>query len=214
MKQIFITSLCLFLVACVDSAPVRLPNPNFETVIDPALSPYTDTFLNAAQGYGIQPNMNITVKFGTRPLIPNQMNVVGVCWRGSSAGGVLSARVEIAEDYWNTATELMKNHLIYHELGHCLLHRNHLTTTINYNNGGSNLETPVSLMFPNIFSVGSWEPFVSTNWAFYLDELFTSNYSPMLSFGPVYNLGNGATEHGLAGEEIIQVINEDGSCDH
>lgn len=210
MKKILITSLCLFLVACSDDAPINLPNPNFKTVIDPALTPYTQTFLDHAANYGVSLNMNITVKFASRPLIPGQMNIVGVCWRETSAGGSLSARVEIAEDYWASSTELMRNHLIYHELGHCLLYRNHLTTTITQNS----LETPVSLMFPNIFSIGSWENFVSTNWAFYLDELFTSNYSPMLSFGPIYNLGNGAVDHQLAGEEIIQVINEDGSCQH
>jgi len=46
---------------------------------------------------------------------------IGVCYTWDSG----HAEVEIDPDFWKVATELEKKALIYHELGHCELGRDH-----------------------------------------------------------------------------------------
>lgn len=209
--KILLTLAFVFLAGCNDS-PKTLDNPDFKTVVDPALESYFQTFTSYAKGYGRPLSMNIEVAFASRPLIPNQMNVVGVCVKYSGSAYIYkTAKVYIAEDYWQTISETTREHLMFHELGHCLLDRGHTTTSIAWTTGGQSYETPISLMYPNMFSQNPiFTPFVQNNFSAYLDELFTLNFQSLLAFGPIYNQGNSAS--GFV--ESVQVMTEDGSCDH
>ena len=49
----------------------------------------------------------------------------GMCHRISYGGRVVYAYIEIDKEYWGRASELQKINLIFHELGHCALNRDH-----------------------------------------------------------------------------------------
>ena len=52
-------------------------------------------------------------------------NVQGQCFRNEKK----PRKVIIDTEYWNTATQLRKEFIIFHELGHCFLNRDHLNTS-------------------------------------------------------------------------------------
>ncbi len=64
--------------------------------------------------------------------------VVGLCSIKSNQ----SPRITIDRTYWEGATDVAKENLAFHELGHCILKRDH--------NDRKDQGVPVSLMFPNL----------------------------------------------------------------
>ncbi|NJO65047.1 MAG: hypothetical protein HC836_45145 [Richelia sp. RM2_1_2] len=70
-------------------------------------------------------------------------NVVGVCYYWSNGG----RSVKISKEFWALSHDLERESLIFHELGHCSLNRDHTTETIAYNN----YSVPRSIMYPYIF---------------------------------------------------------------
>lgn len=70
--------------------------------------------------------------------------------------------IMIDEEWWNKASDVHREQLIFHELGHCRLHRSHLETY-----DGS---FPISLMYPKMGMISSWH--YRTNRLKYFDELF------------------------------------------
>lgn len=71
--------------------------------------------------------------------------------------------VTIDEDYWNQASQLWREMVVFHELGHCALDRGHLETE---NSNGACL----SIM--NSGTSGCNLRYNNTNREYYLDELF------------------------------------------
>lgn len=72
--------------------------------------------------------------------------------------------VRISSDFWATATDTSKEILTLHELGHCLLNRNHDTNLV-----PSMGNIPESIMYPTILT--DYEYLANKN--YYLQELFT-----------------------------------------
>lgn len=67
--------------------------------------------------------------------------------------------------FWSMATDIQKEIVMFHELGHCVLDRRHLpglTQVGNYPNG------PISLMFPTPYG---YEPVFEENKNYYYKEL-------------------------------------------
>jgi hypothetical protein len=70
---------------------------------------------------------NITVDLSREGIIGtiesiNDDNVAGSC----SYGGYSRSHVRIDEDFWNRASFFAREMIVFHELGHCFLFRDHL----------------------------------------------------------------------------------------
>lgn len=52
--------------------------------------------------------------------------------------------IQIDPDFWNKSSNEQREELLFHELGHCILGRDHIETMLKYN-------TPKSVMYPYVF---------------------------------------------------------------
>jgi len=88
--------------------------------IDEALAPYFERF--AAEGTSRGHEIDLAAKRIEGFLIDiEEANVAGQCSYSTSS----TRKVNIDRTYWNSATDLEKEFLIFHELGHCYLERAH-----------------------------------------------------------------------------------------
>ena len=79
-------------------------------------------------------------------LLPN--NVDAVCWSNNGIG----QKVEIRRSRWNDLSEESREQLIYHELGHCVLNKEHHN---GYEDGSTGYWCPSSIMNP--FTFTEWQ---------------------------------------------------------
>lgn len=89
---------------------------------------------------------------------------IGVCTTETDATPV----IRIAPRYWAQCTTLDKETLMDHELGHCVLLRDHDATKIKMSN---NEIIPKSIMYPDDFD----DMIYYNNRDYYLDELFSGD---------------------------------------
>lgn len=102
---------------------------NLDLFIDSSLQEYFDRF--AVEGA----TRNVTVDFTASRIagylrIITQSGVIGQCAHSDSKPNT----VIIDKLYWNTATDLEKEFVVFHELGHCVLNREHLDEADNQGN--------------------------------------------------------------------------------
>ncbi len=88
---------------------------------DAVLQPYFDIFKEEAELRGFAVDYEAERIEGLLQQIPNS-NVQGQCFHNTSK----PKKVVIDVDYWNNANESQKEFIIFHELGHCFLDRDHL----------------------------------------------------------------------------------------
>jgi len=91
-----------------------------EVETDPELIPYFDLFASEAAERGITVDYEASRVEGEIQDI-NDPAVLGQCFRNQDR----PRKVIIDETYWAGATELEREFLIFHELGHCFLDRDH-----------------------------------------------------------------------------------------
>lgn len=97
--------------------------PNFH-VKDPAFLPYLATFMADAAQYGVHPETSkLTIEFDNSLIFPE----VAQCREYKNGAKV----VIVDKAYWNRTSEMAREAAIYHELGHCLLGREHTNVVIN-----------------------------------------------------------------------------------
>lgn len=128
------------------------------TDIDDTLRPYYDDFAREAQARGIE------VDYGDVPISASlsqtlNVNVAGTCLRRDNAEN----EIRINRNYWNSADELEREFVMFHELGHCFLNRDHTEET--YPDG-----TCISIMASGTGSCD--ENYTELTRSDYLDELF------------------------------------------
>lgn len=87
---------------------------------------------------------------------------VGVCTMYSDGNW----EITVDREYWNTASKESRIGLIFHELGHCILHRQHEEQYVVTQN---NDQIPKSLMYPYNFYDIEYSDF----WDYYSKELFS-----------------------------------------
>jgi hypothetical protein len=108
MKKILYLILILTFISCNkdEYQNSELYNIEFE--------PYLNSFLEEGllRGYNLTNN---NINFYLADIDVN--DAVGLCYQNE--------KIVIDRDYWNNAREESKEHLIFHELGHCFLKRNH-----------------------------------------------------------------------------------------
>lgn len=125
--------------------------PESRLEIDPELQPFVDTFVKEALDRGrVLIINNIVVKFGE----PNLPKAVGVCVNS------LTPVIKIQKSFFDGNDSSIREVLLFHELGHCILHKNHDTAFV--------AGFPKSIMFPEVISGWHYEH----NRKEYLDELF------------------------------------------
>lgn len=126
--------------------------------IEPELLPYVRSF-EAAYGKSIG---NITVNFGDT----GDKKLTGVC------NIRLDGRREVLiSSFWweifKSKTPVINEPLVWHELGHCVLSRNHSSAKMPVNTPEGEREGPASVMYPT----AAWYYF-SEYRAYYIGELF------------------------------------------
>lgn len=129
-----------------------------DLVTDPELQPYFDLFAEEASLRGFEVNYEAERIEGLIQDIPNS-NIQGQCFHNEDK----PKKVIIDINYWRNANEFEKEFIIFHELGHCFLDRDHLDSS-------SQDGTCVSIMHSSpqacTFELSS------NNREEYLDELF------------------------------------------
>lgn len=103
------------------------------------------------------PEMNISVgpinDFNIGLITPT---AIGICLFFTKPRTII-----ISEDFWETASDVEKEMVVFHELGHCALSRMHKHAKGPWGH-------PMSLMYPSIFSSYTYR----SSRGYYIDELF------------------------------------------
>ncbi len=136
------------------------PSPEPVVGMDDRVKPYVERFedygkYTYADGSYKIPEMKIAV----RPL--DNFNILLI---GSGALGYcswLSKTIVIKEKFWKNASDVEKEMVVFHELGHCALDRLHKSVTDPWGD-------QISVMFPRIFNPTLYKD----NREYYVDELF------------------------------------------
>jgi len=115
-------------------------------------APYVQRFEaeGQARGWDVQVT-NLVVKLGDLP-----DGMYGICHHG------LTPEIEVSRAYWPGATEEQREILLFHELGHCILEREH------GGEAGRLDDRPSSLMAKGMVQDWAWKTYRTE----YLDELF------------------------------------------
>ena len=88
--------------------------------IDPQLAPYFERFESEALQRGV--DAQVTAQVSGRLTTIEESGVAGRCEHYTNRPNA----VLIDQSYWQKASELQKEYLVFHELGHCFLQRSHL----------------------------------------------------------------------------------------
>ena len=159
MKYVLIIISAMFLVACGQKQKT-------EFRVDPALMPYYEKFVQESLERGRNSSTNdLIMEFGS-----TEGRVLGYCQKQEKFNfkflyteTVSTPVVVINPTVWKNMAhdEAGRRELIYHELGHCILNKDHDTTRSAYGR-------PESIMYPYHMG-GSWFATWENN---YLDQLF------------------------------------------
>lgn len=99
-------------------------------------------------------------------------SVVGICQSYSKNGGWYKGKViKLDRDYWNESSESLKEILVFHELGHCELERDHEDDLIVYTHDGKKVFMSKSIMNSYIINETNY----IENRTYYVVELFSKN---------------------------------------
>ncbi len=115
-------------------------------------------------------------------------NVIGSCNTGTK-------KISFLKSYWESANEAQKKLVVYHELAHCYLNRDHDSNTLN--------GLALSIMYPSAISASSFLTFESQ----YIEELFTGDSSDLER--SISNYGSSVVRVMQSESDTIQFI-----CNH
>jgi len=167
---------CIFLFvslvtigACIDDdlSVIEPNNPTHKQypLVDQALWSHFSAFEQAAAERGYRVDLSNTQITGTIESL-NQGNVAGVC----SYGGRTNRRdVTIDKEFWDRASHLGREYIVFHELGHCFLGRGHKEACLSNRVYASLMRSGHGTCRDN---------YRSQTRAYYLDELFSDNLRP------------------------------------
>ncbi|HEY3384997.1 MAG TPA: hypothetical protein VGK46_00725 [Saprospiraceae bacterium] len=119
ISRLYKCSLLLLLLAVIGSCAKDEDEPQF--LIDEPLQEYFDRFKAEAALRGKEIDFKALMISGDIRLIGTQ-NVIGQCGHTEEEPNV----VIVDKFYWDSASDLDREFLIFHELGHCALGRGHL----------------------------------------------------------------------------------------
>lgn len=179
MKQLLLLTLTvLFINAC--GVPLSLRNDRRQktdesrqfATTDSAFATYVATF----EQQGAQKTGNPDFRIGDIPINfgdTENPHFQGVCFEYSDG----TKEIIIQKNWWDNVDQSYRESLLFHELGHCRLGREHDNTLVPSNDGDKKL----SMMSAVIVNSNEY----SANRDAYLTELFTQNVNSLLSaFSP------------------------------
>jgi hypothetical protein len=153
----FLLLAMLFFGCTIEEATV-IPTP-YQGAVDPQLLPYYEAFEAEAAIRGVE------VDFDAFP-IPGDIqsiqedNIAGTC---THYGGS-HHEIVIDLEYWNAASTLRREMVVFHELGHCYLGLGHKEDA--FDNG-------ICTSIMNSGTAGCHIAYSAQNRDYYLDELFS-----------------------------------------
>lgn len=127
MKNLFIVYLAALLLAVTACG---------KHSVDPAFTTYVESFTEAAKAQGKDVNVDESINFGA----VSGQDTAGNCDKGF----LKSASIIIDKSTWDQASDSTKTMLIWHELGHCVLNRDHKNDT--EIDAVSGIKLPASIM--------------------------------------------------------------------
>lgn len=132
---------------------------------DPTFASYVTQFEQAFTGIhkSTMKISNIPINFGT----PNEEEFEGVCHLYSNG----DKEIIIRKDWWDRVSEEARQLMIFHELGHCVLDRDHKNDKGYYQGREINLSIMSAVLMP-VFDYKSFKEE-------YYYELFTSNHEKL-----------------------------------
>lgn len=133
---------------------------------DATFAPYVASF--EAYGKNITSNQNfkvgdIPINFGT----PENTSFQAVCYIYSND----AREIIVRKEWWDYASDSDKESIIFHELGHCRLNREHDDGDVEI--AGKSIK--LSMMHHVIVTGSSY----TERHSYYVDELFTKNQDPL-----------------------------------
>lgn len=113
----------LFFTSCQsdifqDSEDLQSTSPQYINV-DERLWPHFEAFENEAEARGIPIDLNAHKTTGEISRI-SEDGVAGTCQYGSHIN-----HVTVDLNFWNNSSYLIREFVVFHELGHCVLERDH-----------------------------------------------------------------------------------------
>lgn len=91
--------------------------------VDSELIPFFDAFKQEATARGVEIDVSFADLGGDITSI-NDPRVVGQCFHNTA----LPNEIKIDAEVWDNSSYLKREYIVFHELGHCYLDRNHLDT--------------------------------------------------------------------------------------
>ena len=174
IRRTLLISVFVFALACVK-------NKNFVPVyrVPPEFQPYVDTFIKEAANRGHSITItNLIMQYDTT----SEDSLCGSC-NSVSSNPSIQKIININPNFlcWDNNVELET--LIFHELGHCILGRNHTTARLP-NGDFKSIMTPHNLMLysPCIYPIGGQSCDNYFKRTYYLDELFNPD-TPVPAWG-------------------------------
>lgn len=125
------------------------------TSTDPEFIPYIQDF-----EYYYGQDVSIPIGFGDE-----KEGIAGTCHYRWDHGRIVGDFIMVDRGYWPKMTFIQQKNLIFHELGHCVLGRDHVP----WNNGV--MACPSSFMYEAVMS----DYCLQTNWDLYIKEMFGEN---------------------------------------
>ncbi len=165
--KIFIALTAVALVSCQDDLGLASTQPdgmeinNSFPAAENALWPYFQSFEKAALEQGLVVDLVAqNIKGSIMPI--DEANVVGSC----TYGGFSPGEIVIDQQFWSRANYYAKEMVVFHELGHCFLFRDHLE-------GKRPNGSCISIMRSGL--VQCRDIYSSTTKDYYVQELFSVN---------------------------------------
>jgi len=106
--------------AVEDIAPAE-PEIRTFPLVDERLWPYFERFEEEARERGERVDL-VTARISGKIEAIDQEHVAGLC---TTFGNARPGSVTIDAEFWSRAGDLFKEFIVFHELGHCFLDRNH-----------------------------------------------------------------------------------------
>lgn len=160
MKRLLLSIGIPFVIASQIAACGPKTPSQRKFLVEPELEPFVLSF-ESETGLTVD---NIDIVFE-----PIELPAVGMCVIFYQ-DGYKQKTIKVDPTYWfdEATLEEEKMGIIYHELGHCLLGRDHLETTFDYEySPHRTVRAPSSLMYPSSFYSKFYEPLRQ----YYIDEL-------------------------------------------
>jgi hypothetical protein len=117
-------------------------------------------FVELVQLFEKEQHENVDVDISFKKL---ELPTVGLCWQQVQDDFKQGIEIEIDPDFWFSSSDVKKEELLFHELGHCILNRDHDNSRLYYS-------IPKSVMYPYVFE---WA--YKDHRSYYVDELKNPN---------------------------------------